>query len=213
MRKVLLLATGLAWFGLTGAAGAVTVTVTPGPQDPQYFATMAAGQNNFTLGDITWSLLSGSAATEKGTVPNQYTAPLGMGTDTTAGTTYMAVEGGGIEQATWATPQTGLTIYWGSIEDGNAIAVTIDGFTLTGADLVGSLGADSDSDDLVTITGLGPFTTMTFSSSVNAFEFSLGSGAVPTVPEPSTWALMLVGLSGLGVIGCRTSRRTAPTTA
>ena len=39
-----------------------------------------------------------------------------MGTSTTTGTTYMAVETGGTEQATWSTPQTSLKIYWGSID-------------------------------------------------------------------------------------------------
>ena len=38
------------------------------------------------------------------------------GRATTTGTTYMAVEGGGTEMATLATPQTSLNIYWGSID-------------------------------------------------------------------------------------------------
>jgi hypothetical protein len=53
MRKTLLMTTGLAWLALTGAAGAATVTLHEGPQDPQYFAPEAAGQNNFTLDGIT----------------------------------------------------------------------------------------------------------------------------------------------------------------
>jgi hypothetical protein len=82
------------------------------------------------------------------------------------GTTYMAVEGDCTEMATWATPQTSLSIYWGSI-DGNAggnlnsLAISVDGYTLTGADLVslGALGTGSQSlpadNQWVTITGLG----------------------------------------------------------
>ena len=166
MRKVLLLTTGLAWLALTGAAGAVTVTLKEGPSDPQYFAPEAAGQNNFTLGDITWTLVSGAAGTAKGTTPDISAAPLGMGTGPD-GTTYMTVEGGGTEMATWATSQTSLSIYWGSI-DGNAggnnnlnsLAITVDGYTLTGGDLValGALGiGDQNSpkdNQWVTITGL-----------------------------------------------------------
>jgi hypothetical protein len=70
------------------------------------------------------------------------------------GTTYMSVEGGGTEMATWATSETSLSIYWGSI-DGNAdgnnnlntLAISVDGYTLTGADLVslGALGAGNQS--------------------------------------------------------------------
>jgi hypothetical protein len=214
MRKTLLLTTGLAWLAISGAASAaVTVTLHEGPSDPQYFAPEAAGQNNFTLGDITWTLVSGSAATAKGTTPNVSAAPLGMGTGPD-GTTYMSVEGGGVESATWATPQTSLSIYWGSIDGNsnlNSLAVTVDGYTLTGADLItlGALGAGDQTspadNQWVTIAGLGAFTQVSFSSTSNAFEFSLGSG----VPEPSTWAMMGLGFAGLGFMGWRGSRKTA----
>ena len=135
-----------------------------------------------------------------------------MGASTTAGTTYMSVEGGGAETATWATPQISFAIYWGSIDadicapgsqscnNMNSVAITIDGYTPTGADLatLGAMGrGDRNSpldNQLATITGLGAFTQVTFSSTGNAFEFSLGSA----VPEPSTWAMMLVGFAGLG---------------
>jgi hypothetical protein len=29
----------------------------------------------------------------------------------------------------------------------------------------------------------------------------------PTVPEPSTWAMLLIGFAGLGLMGWRASRR------
>ena len=180
MRKTLLLTTGLAWLALTGAASAMGVTLNEGPADPQYFASLAAGQNNFTLGDITWTLVSGAAGTAKGTTPGVSAAPLGMGTSQTTGTTYMAVEGGGMEMATFATPQTSISIYWGSIDGNpsnmNSFAVTIDNYTLTGANLASMFGADGNGNQtdplgnqLVTITGLGAFTTATFTSTRNAF--------------------------------------------
>src|ERR1700692_2495418 len=214
MRKTLLLTTGLAWLAFSGAASAaVNVTLHEGPSAPQYFAPEAAGQNNFTLGDIPWTLVSGSAATAKGTTPNVSAAPLGMGTGPD-GTTYMSVEGGGVESATWATPQTSLSIYWGSIDGNsnlNSLAVTVDGYTLPGAHLItlGALGAGNQTlpadNQWVTIAGLGAFTQVSFSSTSNAFEFSLGSG----VPEPSTWAMMGLGFAGLGLMGWRESRKTA----
>jgi hypothetical protein len=223
MRKTLLLRTGLAWLGLTGAAGAVTVSLTPGPQDPQYFASEATGQNGFTIDGVTWSLVSGSAATAKGTTPGISAAPLGMGTSTSTGTTYMSVRGGGTEMATWATPQTSLSIYWGSIDANicgggssscgnlNSVAITVDGYTLTGSNLmsmgalgIGSQGSPKD-NQLVRISGLAPFTQVEFSSTRNAFEFSLGAA----VPEASTWAMMLAGFAGLGFLGWRGSRKSA----
>jgi hypothetical protein len=121
--------------------------------------------------------------------------------------------------ATWATPQTSLSIYWGSI-DGNAggnnnlnsLAISVDGYTLTGEDLVslGALGEGNQSlpadNQWVRITGLGAFTQASFSSTQNAFEFSLGSG----VPEPSTWAMMALGFVGLGFMSWRWPRKTVP---
>src|ERR1700677_117702 len=222
MRNILLLTTGLAGLALTGAASAaVTVTLKEGPADPQYFAPEAAGQNNFTLGDITWTLVSGQAGTAKGTTTDVSAAPLGMGAGPN-GTTYMSVEGGGTELATWATPQTSLSIYWGSIDGDaggnnnlNSLAITVDGYTLTGGDLVsmGALGLGDQNSPMdnqwVTITGLGDFKQASFSSTNNAFEFSLASGA----PEPSTWAMMGLGFAGLGFMGWRGSRKTVPQAA
>jgi hypothetical protein len=212
MRKSFLMTTGLAWLALTGAASAApVVTLTQGPEDPQYFAPEAADQNDFTLGGITWTLLSGVAHTDKGTDPTVFAAPLGMGNDPATGTTYFGVEGGGSELATWATPQTSLSIYWGSIDGDvnennvNSLAISVDGFTLTGADLValGALGEGNESDprdnQLVRITGLAPFTQVTFSTTGNAFEFTLGPG----VPEASTWAMMTLGFVGLGYAAFR----------
>jgi PEP-CTERM motif len=215
MRKIFLIATGLAWPALTGTASA-GVTLAAGPMDPQYFAGEAAGQNDFAINGTTWSLVSGAAETEKGSLTGVYAAPLGMGTNQTTGTTYMAVEGGGMEMATFATAQTSISIYWGSIDGNpgnmNSFAVSIDGYTLTGADLValGALGNGSQTDpqanELVTITGLGDFTTATFTSTNNAFEFSL---VTPTInqtggtPEPSTWAMMMVGFAGVGYAAFR----------
>jgi len=127
-------------------------------------------------------------------------------------TTYMAVEGGGTETATFATPQTSLTIYWGSIDgdeppnavgNNNTISITIDGYTLTGADLLSMLGVPADGSQtdpannlLITLSDFTtPFTVVTFTTAKNAFEFSL----VPSViPEPSTWAMMALGFMGLG---------------
>jgi hypothetical protein len=217
MRKTLLVTTGLAWLGLTAAASALpVVTLTPGPEDPQYFASEPAGANGFTLDGITWTLVSGSAATAKGSTPGITAAPLGMGTSTTTGTTYMSVKGGGTEMASWATPQTSLSIYWGSI-DGNVpgtasggnindLSITVDGFTLTGLDLMtlGAGGTGSQTlpkdNQLVTITGLGAFTTVEFHTTRNAFEFTLGAAAVP---EPATWAMMMLGFAGLGYAAFR----------
>ena len=122
-------------------------------------------------------------------------------------TNFMSVFGGGTEQVVFGTARTSLSIYWGSIDPGNGFAVTIDGYTLTGADLVAMAKGTDDgshtsptSNELITISGLGSFTTATFSSTKNSFEFSL---VTPGVPEPSTWAMMALGFAGLGYAAFR----------
>jgi hypothetical protein len=87
----------------------------------------------------------------------------------------------------------------------NAFAVSVDGFTLTGADLV-ALGASGDgsqtdpaANQLVIICGLKP----TFSSTGSSFEFSLPA----STPELSTWAMMMLGFAGLGYAAFRRNSR------
>ena len=112
--------------------------------------------------------------------------------------------------------QTSLSIYWGSIDADEAgtravaistFAITVDGYTLTGADLVTMYGAHGDrllrpilwANQWVTITGLGAFTTAEFTSTRNAFEFSLGccgSGAVDLGDDG-------LGFAGLGYAAFR----------
>jgi hypothetical protein len=204
MRKALLMTTGLAWLALTGAASAITVTLTPeSALSPNYFVGQTVGSNTFSVGTDQWSLVSGTAEIETGTIAQFSADPLG---DTTP---YMSVEGGGTEQVVFGTARTSISIYWGSIDgdqgaNDNLNTLTLGGYTLTGADLValGALGTGNQSsplgNELVTITGLPAFTTATFSSTRNAFEFTLAS-----VPEPSTWAMMMLGFAGLGYAAFR----------
>jgi hypothetical protein len=213
MRKTLLITTGLAWLALTGAASAaVQVVLTPETAlSPNYFVGQTVGSHDFTVGTDTWSLLSGTAGIKVGTTPNVNADPLG---DTLP---YMSVEGGSTEQVVFGTPRTSISIYWGSIDGNqggnnnlNTFAITVDNYTLTGADLV-NMGATGTGDqtspagnELVTITGLAPFTTATFSSTNNAFEFSLATPITTTgTPEPSTWAMMMLGFAGLGYAAFR----------
>jgi PEP-CTERM motif len=49
----------------------------------------------------------------------------------------------------------------------------------------------------------GPIVFFTASSTINAFEFDMGS----SVPEPSTWAMMMLGFVGLGYAAFRRSAK------
>jgi hypothetical protein len=50
----------------------------------------------------------------------------------------------------------------------------------------------------------------TWGSGVDADSLTINIVASPPpVPEPSTWAMMLIGFAGLGYAGYRTSRKSA----
>jgi hypothetical protein len=68
-------------------------------------------------------------------------------------------------------------------------------------------------DDVIDLgSDFGPNFDLTFGYTLVAdgsggfgFDFAIGGA----VPEPSTWAMMLVGFAGLGFAGCRSTRRQA----
>ena len=47
----------------------------------------------------------------------------------------------------------------------------------------------------------------------NPSAFGVGHFTLTPVPEASTWALMLIGFAGMGVVSCRASRKDAVATA
>jgi len=76
--------------------------------------------------------------------------------------------------------------------------------------------SDSGGDGAAIFIGWsgGPITTIQFeltsASDDTANDFAIGAVSLETaVPEPSTWAMLLLGFAGLGFAGYRASRRTA----
>jgi PEP-CTERM motif len=57
----------------------------------------------------------------------------------------------------------------------------------------------TDCNGFVTLTSDTLFTSVTFASDRNSFEIT----NISAVPEPSTWAMMILGFLGVGFMGYR----------
>jgi hypothetical protein len=137
---------------------------------------------------------------------------------------------GGTVTIQFATAQTELDLLWGSVDfsDQNTVLELSNGVTITGLDVcqaaasqfggipaTGShnsctAGTNSgDYDAFVALTGLGSFTSVTFSddSQDAAFEFVPTAPASTPVPEPLTLSLFGAGLAGAGLIRRRKAKK------
>jgi hypothetical protein len=115
---------------------------------------------------------------------------------------------------------TSFIIHIGSVDskagDGFDNVLTLsNGDVITGTDLVNlglatGLGTQGDPKDnpWLLISDTQAFDSFTATSSKNAFEFDM---VTSSVPEPSTWAMMLLGFASLGFAGYRRAKKTRVT--
>ena len=214
-------------FGSVGSASAVPVIQINAVQDE----TAAAPVSPFTLMNIGTGTANSYAGNQVG-VGNTYSgwtltsatngsgifagnsssaaSVFGQGNATTQYLT--AVGGGGAITMTTGQSQDSLQILWGTVDtdvNRNLLVTTNVGTdSISGADIFTAMqsfcGATctpvaGQFEAYVTITGLSPFTSVTFSdTSTNSFEFLLAA-----VPEPSTWAMMILGFLGVGFLAYR----------
>jgi hypothetical protein len=122
---------------------------------------------------------------------------------------YLSVLGAGTENVAFSA-RSSFSFFWGSIDDYNTIAIhhlvgpddvftgsqvaTIvgDGVQATGCQVL------TNCNRYFTFTGVG-ITGFSMSSSQNSFEIT----NISAIPEPSTWAMMILGFLGLGFMGYR----------
>jgi hypothetical protein len=150
-----------------------------------------------------------------GTVANQYQAPFG---DTTQ---YLAAMRDPTAVATLTTPSniTDLSFYMGSIDTyntvkfydtANVLVTTFTGSQLQSAALSSLNGNNEHGRFYFDLTGQN-IGSVTFGSTQNALELD---NIAANVPEPGVWAMMLLGMGGLGyAIRRRRFAVSGPTTA
>lgn len=165
-----------------------------------------AYSGSYTIGA---GLVSGRRAPPFGVTNNYFATPNvsgpAFGTATIDFSSYLASRASG-------APAT-VSLYWGSIDTYNTLEVLGAGGTLlslTGTDIISpangnQTAANTNRRVFLTFSGSDEFTGLRLTSNGRAFEIddiamSFASAAV--VPEPSTWALLLVasGVMGMAVV-------------
>lgn len=126
---------------------------------------------------------------------------------------YMAVLAGLSENLSFGKTMDIFGLYWGSIDSFNSVEFLLNGkqvgSVITGTDLAAPIAANGnqfagDSNAYITFSGIN-FDQVILSSSTNSFEFTNVAAAAP---EPSTWAMMILGFLGIGFMAYRRKNQT-----
>ena len=213
--KLGLVVAGLA-FGVSSADAAVVLTsVVQGapmgygftPTNVATFDGFAAGTPaTFASGGFTFS---GTGVIETGSSSNIYQMP---DNDNTA---YLAVAGstggGGTETIASASTLGKFGLYWGSADLYNTLTFSLNGATVgtfNGSQLGFAVNKFGNSNTSGYVSFAGNYDTVTLTTTQPNFE--VDNIAVGGVPEPSTWAMMLLGFGGLGALMYRRRAKIAP---
>ena len=159
---------------------------------------------------VTDSLAGGTGTASLFTGSDSDAAAPALSSTTRDTASYLVVEGG--ESETLVLPAAWhVDIYVGSLDPYNTISFGGPGaVSYTGGDLATLTHAIDDGDQqsgssngLFEFSFAAPVTSVTFTSSQNSLEVASVSSAVP---EPSTWAMMLLGFAGLGYAAYRKTK-------
>jgi PEP-CTERM motif len=193
--------------GTTGAGlpGAITFESGTGAPAPLIVPNITPANGNF--GPINGATFSGTGLVVNnagGDSQGVYAFPAFDNTN------YMAVMADKSETIAYSSAQKSFGLYWGSIDTYNTIAF-FNGATQVASYNGGSLGLTvspfgdqnaSSSNQYVTFSNLIFDSVVLGSIGKNSFEFD-NVTSVAAVPEPSTWAMMILGFMGVGFMAYR----------
>lgn len=121
-----------------------------------------------------------------------------------SGTPYLSVLAGGSATYTFASPVSSFQFDWGSIDAYNTLTIngTSPAIIVPGSNFINPANGDqiaAGTNGRFTVTGTAGelFSSVTFSSTGNSFEVD-NLAVNGAVPEPATWALMMLGFGGMG---------------
>ncbi len=192
-------------------ATAATVFFAPGNTSGLSGGTMIAdfdpSRVNPALGTFssTGPLVDASTCPTGGCLIQNDTDSLGAAPAFQLSGNYLSVVGGGTVQYLFNTALNSLSFVYGSADTYNTLTVLTGSggvFNFTGDQIVGAGNATGNrtspnSNGVVFISGAaGGITGIRLSSSQNSFE--IDNLRANPVPEPGTWAMMLMGFGAVG---------------
>ena len=194
-----------------GNPGAITFESGTGVPPPLVVPNTAPGNGNF--GPINGATFSGDGLVvfnNGGGSQNVYAFPAFDNTN------YMAILADKKETIGYSSAQKSFGLYWGSIDTYNTIEF-FNGNTSVGAYTGATLGLAVNpfgdqgapaSNQYVTFSDLIFDRVVLGSIGLNSFEFD-NVTSVAAVPEPATWAMMILGFLGVGLVAYRRKSRPA----
>jgi len=190
----------LGLFGATSAQASIVLSTSAGPGTGYEFSGSAPAGSTFTLGAGTIQNVA---------IPGVAAVPFGITGN------YLAVGNTTGSSFTFTGNLTSFGLLWGSVDayntitfSGSAPSVSFTGNSVLAADsalVAGSQGANGTT--YVNFSGFGTgYNTVTFTSTSPAFELdnvAFTTSSVGAVPEPGTWAMMVLGFAGIGFLAYR----------